>query len=111
MGRFVVPERHGLRQRTSVRLRPMGEGGREELVLQVGTEIVENTMFTRTSAGFRHCLPYFKKAQRHELSTGPNDPFRGHDGPLHVIQGRCENLLHKAFMAAGEQVRRPSYFA
>ncbi|KAH7732009.1 choline dehydrogenase [Aphelenchoides avenae] len=52
---------------------------------------------------YKNCLPYFKKAQKHELSTGPNDPFRGHDGPLHVIQGRCDNLLHKAFMAAGEQ--------
>jgi choline dehydrogenase len=48
-------------------------------------------------------LPYFKKSQTHELSTGPNDPFRGHDGPLKVSQGKCENPLHKAFIESGKQ--------
>ncbi|KAI6177012.1 hypothetical protein M3Y97_00860800 [Aphelenchoides bicaudatus] len=52
---------------------------------------------------FKHCLPYFKKSQSHELSTGPNDLFRGHDGPLKVSQGKCENPLHKAFIESGKQ--------
>lgn len=48
-------------------------------------------------------MPYFKKSQTHELSTGPNDPFRGHNGPLHVMEAKCDNLLHKAFIKAGDQ--------
>lgn len=51
----------------------------------------------------RNCLPYFKRAQRHELANGASDPWRGHDGPLHVSRGRCEHPLHKAFLEAGEQ--------
>lgn len=53
---------------------------------------------------FRNCLPYFKKAQHHELALGPDDPFRGHNGPLHVMQGKCENLLHQAFIKAGTEL-------
>lgn len=52
---------------------------------------------------FRHCLPYFKKSQSHEFSTGPDDPFRGCDGPLRVTQGKCENPLHQAFIESGKQ--------
>uniref|UniRef100_A0A7E4VL99 Choline dehydrogenase n=1 Tax=Panagrellus redivivus TaxID=6233 RepID=A0A7E4VL99_PANRE len=52
---------------------------------------------------YKNVLPYFKKAQKHELSTGPDDPYRGHDGPLHVMQGKCDNPLHKAWMEAGKQ--------
>ena len=51
---------------------------------------------------FKNCLPYFKKAQTHELATGPDDKFRGYNGPLYVSQGKCENPLHQAFMAAGK---------
>jgi choline dehydrogenase len=51
---------------------------------------------------YKNCLPYFKKAQNHNLSTGPDDKYRGHDGPLHVSQGKCDSLLHKAFMDAGK---------
>uniref|UniRef100_A0A0K0ES56 Choline dehydrogenase n=1 Tax=Strongyloides stercoralis TaxID=6248 RepID=A0A0K0ES56_STRER len=50
------------------------------------------------------CLPYFKKAQTHELSTGPEDPLRGYNGPLHVKQGDCDNELHEAFFNAGRQL-------
>ncbi|KAI1729853.1 GMC oxidoreductase domain-containing protein [Ditylenchus destructor] len=53
---------------------------------------------------YKNVLPYFKKAQTHELSTGPDDPYRGHDGPLHVMQGKCENPLHQAFLKAGEEI-------
>nr|CAD2127654.1 unnamed protein product [Meloidogyne enterolobii] len=52
---------------------------------------------------FKNCLPYFKKAQHHELSTGIEDPFRGSQGPLYVTQGRCENPLHQAFLEVGKQ--------
>lgn len=51
---------------------------------------------------FRYCLPYFKKAQNHELAK-PGDPFRGDKGPLHVMQGKCDNPLHKAFIESGAQ--------
>uniref|UniRef100_A0A0N4ZBD1 Choline dehydrogenase n=1 Tax=Parastrongyloides trichosuri TaxID=131310 RepID=A0A0N4ZBD1_PARTI len=50
------------------------------------------------------CLPYFKKAQTHELSKGPEDIFRGYNGPLHVKQGDCSNELHQAFFNAGKQM-------
>ncbi|KAI1717252.1 GMC oxidoreductase domain-containing protein [Ditylenchus destructor] len=53
---------------------------------------------------YKNVLPYFKKAQTHELSTGPDDPYRGHNGPLHVMQGKCENPLHQAFLKAGEEI-------
>lgn len=52
---------------------------------------------------YKDCLPYFKRAQHHELSTGPSDPYRGHGGPLHVMQGECSNPLHQAFLAAGAE--------
>ena len=55
-----------------------------------------------TGWSYKNCLPYFKKAQNHNLSTGPDDKYRGYDGPLHVSQGKCDNLLHKAFMDAGK---------
>uniref|UniRef100_A0A915CYD0 Glucose-methanol-choline oxidoreductase N-terminal domain-containing protein n=1 Tax=Ditylenchus dipsaci TaxID=166011 RepID=A0A915CYD0_9BILA len=53
---------------------------------------------------FKNCLPYFKKAQTHGLSSGPEDPYRGCNGPLHVMQGKGENPLHKAFLKAGEEI-------
>ncbi|VDN36716.1 unnamed protein product [Gongylonema pulchrum] len=50
---------------------------------------------------YKDVLPYFKKAQTHELSKGPTDLYRGWNGPLHVMQGRCENPLHRAFIESG----------
>ncbi|VDM98614.1 unnamed protein product [Thelazia callipaeda] len=52
---------------------------------------------------YKNVLPYFKKAQSHELSKGPSDAYRGWNGPLHVTQGKCENPLHKAFIESGNQ--------
>uniref|UniRef100_A0A915PCR3 Glucose-methanol-choline oxidoreductase N-terminal domain-containing protein n=1 Tax=Setaria digitata TaxID=48799 RepID=A0A915PCR3_9BILA len=52
---------------------------------------------------YKNVLPYFKKAQTHELSNGPSDPYRGWNGPLHVTQGKCDNPLHKAFIESGDQ--------
>lgn len=78
----------------------MGEGRRDRL----GVQVSQPTVFLLSVNYSRECLPYFKKAQTHELATGPDDPFRGHNGPLYVSQGKCENPLHKAFIEAGRQL-------
>uniref|UniRef100_A0A9J2PUQ7 Glucose-methanol-choline oxidoreductase N-terminal domain-containing protein n=2 Tax=Ascaris TaxID=6251 RepID=A0A9J2PUQ7_ASCLU len=56
-----------------------------------------------TGWSYANCLPYFKKAQTHKLSIGPSDPYRGFNGPLQVMQAKCEHPLHQAFLIAGEQ--------
>ncbi|KAM6976590.1 choline dehydrogenase, mitochondrial [Aplochiton taeniatus] len=53
---------------------------------------------------YDHCLPYFRKAQCHELG---GDRYRGDSGPLHVSRGRTEHPLHKAFIEAGQQAGYP----
>ncbi|XP_078517718.1 choline dehydrogenase, mitochondrial [Lissotriton helveticus] len=53
---------------------------------------------------YDHCLPYFKKAQTHEL--GPN-LYRGGSGPLHVTRGKTNHPLHRAFIEAGQQAGYP----
>jgi choline dehydrogenase len=75
----------------------MGKRRCYKLVFQVSNFYLSNSII------FRYCLPYFKKSQCHELSTGPDDPFRGHNGPLKIMQGKCEHPLHKAFIEAGIQ--------
>lgn len=74
-------------------------------VLRIGlsSKLIFFARFLNTFNISRHCLPYFKKSQNHELSTGPDDAFRGHEGPLKVSQGKCKNPLHQAFMEAGKQ--------
>src|SRR5690554_475172 len=49
---------------------------------------------------YSHCLPYFRRAQRHEL--GAND-YRGGQGPIHVSAGRATHPLHAAWIEAGQQ--------
>ena len=49
---------------------------------------------------YQNCLPYFKKAQNHEL--GPDD-YRGGSGPLHVSRGTSGNVLHDVFLEAAQQ--------
>lgn len=49
---------------------------------------------------YSHCLPYFKRAQRHE--QGAND-YRGGRGPIHVSSGRATHPLHAAWIEAGQQ--------
>ncbi|WP_366556121.1 choline dehydrogenase [Aquibaculum sediminis] len=49
---------------------------------------------------YADCLPYFKRAQSHEL--GPDD-YRGGEGPLQVSAGKMENPLFKAWVEAGRQ--------
>ncbi|XP_009089294.1 choline dehydrogenase, mitochondrial isoform X1 [Serinus canaria] len=53
---------------------------------------------------YEHCLPYFKKAQTHEL--GP-DQYRGGNGPLHVSRGKTNHPLHQAFLQAAQQAGYP----
>ena len=51
--------------------------------------------------GYRHCLPYFRKAET--WVDGPDD-YRGRDGPLGTsIGNRLQNPLYRAFIAAGKQ--------
>nr|CAB3230510.1 choline dehydrogenase, mitochondrial [Phallusia mammillata] len=49
-------------------------------------------------------LPYFKKAQTHELGE---DTYRGGNGPLHVSVGTQENPLFQAFLKAGQEAGYP----
>ncbi len=49
-------------------------------------------------------LPYFK---RMEHWYGGRSKWRGDRGPLHVTRGPMRNPLHKAFIAAGQQMGQP----
>ncbi len=49
---------------------------------------------------YEDCLPYFKRA---ESAIAGDTDFRGRDGPLHISRGKAENVLFKAWLAAGEQ--------
>ncbi|XP_029013496.1 choline dehydrogenase, mitochondrial [Betta splendens] len=53
---------------------------------------------------YEHCLPYFRKAQSHELGESK---YRGGNGPLHVSRGKTNLSLHKAFIEAGQQAGYP----
>ncbi|XP_039216849.1 choline dehydrogenase, mitochondrial-like [Crotalus tigris] len=53
---------------------------------------------------YEFCLPYFKRAQTHELGA---DLYRGGDGPLHVSRGKTKNLLHCTFLDAAQQAGYP----
>lgn len=53
---------------------------------------------------YEHCLPYFRKAQNHELGA---NRYRGSDGPLHVSQGKTNHPLHQAFLWAAQQTGYP----
>ncbi|KAI9911412.1 hypothetical protein PsorP6_009568 [Peronosclerospora sorghi] len=54
---------------------------------------------------YADCLPYFRKAQNHEL--GP-DAYRGGGGPLRVIRGnQKDQVLFKKFIDAGVQAGYP----
>jgi choline dehydrogenase len=45
---------------------------------------------------YAHCLPYFKKMENC-LAAAPDDPYRGHDGPLVLERGPADSPLFKAF--------------
>jgi len=51
--------------------------------------------------GYRHCLPYFRRA---ETWKGGADDYRGGDGPLGTCNGNeMRNPLYRAFVEAGQQ--------
>jgi choline dehydrogenase len=49
-----------------------------------------------------HCLPYFKKMENC-LAARPDDPFRGHDGPLVLERGPARGPLFDAFFTAVQE--------
>ena len=53
---------------------------------------------------YRHCLPYFRKAETRE---GGGDDYHGDDGPLHVARGRDDGPLFAAFVKAGQEAGYP----
>ncbi|OUC99670.1 choline dehydrogenase [Streptosporangium minutum] len=55
---------------------------------------------------FAHCLPYFKRMENC-LAADPDDPLRGHDGPLVLERGPVRNPLFAAFFEAAQQAGYP----
>ncbi|GAA4225884.1 choline dehydrogenase [Streptosporangium album] len=55
---------------------------------------------------FAHCLPYFKRMENC-LAADPDDPMRGHDGPLVLERGPVRNPLFAAFFEAVQQAGYP----
>src|SRR6266700_4186623 len=51
---------------------------------------------------YAHCLPYFKRMENC-LAAAPDDPFRGHTGPLVLERGPATNPLFGAFFSAVQQ--------
>ena len=51
---------------------------------------------------YAHCLPYFKRMETC-LAASPDDPYRGHGGPLVLERGPATNPLFTAFFAACQQ--------
>ncbi len=54
--------------------------------------------------GYRHVLPYFKRAERR---AGGGDEYRGADGKLATQHGLLTNPLHEAWLQAGRQAGYP----
>ncbi len=48
---------------------------------------------------YAHCLPYFKRMETC-LAAAPDDPFRGHEGPLILERGPATSPLFRAFFEA-----------
>jgi choline dehydrogenase len=55
---------------------------------------------------FAHCLPYFKKMET-ALAAAPDDPWRGHDGPLVLERGPATSPLFQAFFEAVQEAGYP----
>ncbi len=53
---------------------------------------------------YRHCLPYFRKAETRE---GGADDYHGDEGPLYVSKGRDDGPLFAAFVKAGQEAGYP----
>jgi choline dehydrogenase len=56
---------------------------------------------------YAHCLPYFRKMESC-LAADPDDPFRGHDGPLVLERGPATNPLFRAMLAASVEAGYPA---
>ena len=55
---------------------------------------------------YANCLPYFKRMENC-LAAAPDDPFRGHDGPLILERGPARGPLFDAFFAAVQEAGYP----
>jgi choline dehydrogenase len=55
--------------------------------------------------GFRHVLPYFRRADGH---AGGDATYRSDDGPLRNQYGRLDNPLHAAWLEASRQAGYPA---
>jgi len=55
---------------------------------------------------YAHCLPYFKRMENC-LAADPDDPFRGHAGPLVLERGPATSPLFQAFFAAVQEAGYP----
>ena len=55
---------------------------------------------------YAHCLPYFRRMEDC-LAAEPDDPFRGHGGPLGLERGPATNPLFGAFFEATRQAEHP----
>jgi choline dehydrogenase len=51
---------------------------------------------------YAHCLPYFKRMEDC-TAAAPDDPYRGHGGPLVLERGPASSPLFQAWFAAAEQ--------
>src|SRR5262245_20263092 len=51
---------------------------------------------------YAHCLPYFKRLET-ALAAAPDDPYRGHAGPLVLERGPAASPLFTAFFEAVQQ--------
>jgi choline dehydrogenase len=51
---------------------------------------------------YAHCLPYFKRLET-TLAAAPDDPYRGHAGPLVLERGPASGPLFDAFFEAIQQ--------
>ena len=55
---------------------------------------------------FAHCLPYFKRMEDC-TAAAPDDPWRGHGGPLALERGPATSPLFRAWFEAAEQAGYP----
>jgi choline dehydrogenase-like flavoprotein len=55
---------------------------------------------------YADCLPYFKRMEDC-TAAAPDDPWRGHGGPLTLERGPATSPLFRAWFAAAEQAGYP----
>jgi choline dehydrogenase len=55
--------------------------------------------------GYRHVLPYFRRAETREEGGGA---YRGSDGPLHTSYGPMKNPLYRAWVEAAREAGYPA---